>query len=97
MSEVLIKPLITEKMTRLAEKLNRYGFIVAKSSNKIQIKDAVEKMYGVNVQAVNTMIFPGKMRQRFTKTFISKGLTNSYKKAIVTLAEGESIDFYSNV
>jgi large subunit ribosomal protein L23 len=97
MSEVLIQPLITEKMTALGEKLNRFGFIVDKSANKIQIKDAVEKLYGVNVTDVNTMIFPGKMRQRYTRTFISKGITKSFKKAIVTLADGETIDFYSNV
>jgi len=94
---ILLKPLITEKMTELAEKLNRYGFIVEKTSNKLQIKTAVEKMYGVNVEEVNTMIFPAKSKQRYTRNGFTKGRTNSYKKAIVTLSEGDTIDFYSNV
>ena len=94
---MLLKPLITEKMTEMGEKLNRFGFIVEKTSNKLQIKAAVEKMYGVNVEEVKTMIFPAKAKQRYTKNGFTKGRTNSYKKAIVTLAEGDSIDFYSNV
>ena len=94
---MLLKPLITEKMTALGEKLNRFGFIVEKTSNKLQIKAAVEKMYGVNVEEVNTMIFPAKAKQRSTKTGFTRARTNSYKKAIVTLAEGDTIDFYSNV
>ncbi|GIV34186.1 MAG: 50S ribosomal protein L23 [Chitinophagales bacterium] len=84
-------------MTRLGEKLNRYGFIVDKRANKIEIKKAVEKMYGVNVKEVNTMIIPGKQRVRYTRTGMTKGRKNSYKKAIVTLAEGETIDFYSYI
>ena len=94
---VLLKPLITEKMTQLSERLNRYGFIVKKSANKLQIKADVEKMYGVNVEEVNTMIFPAKAKQRYTKGGFTRGRTNSYKKAVITLAEGETIDFYSNV
>ena len=94
---ILLKPLITEKMTALSERLNRYGFVVEKNCNKLEIKTAVEKMYGVKVEEVNTMIFPAKSKQRYTKGGFTKGRRSGYKKAIVTLAEGETIDFYSNV
>ena len=95
--EILIRPIISEKLTRLGEKLNRYGFVVDKRANKLQIKTAVEKMYGVNVQNVNTMIIPGKKKTRMTKTAMTSGMKSSYKKAIVTLNTGETIDFYSYV
>lgn len=94
---IIIKPLVTEKMTALGEKLHRYGFIVQKDSNKLQIKKAIEEIYGVDVTEVNTMNYAGKTKSRFTKTGTVKGSANSYKKAIVTLAEGETIDFYSNI
>lgn len=94
---IIIKPVITEKMTDLGGKLNRYGFIVAKKANKIQIKNAVEDFYGVDVVAVNTMNYSGKEKSRFTKAGAITGRTSAYKKAIVTLAEGETIDFYSNI
>jgi large subunit ribosomal protein L23 len=94
---ILIKPVVTEKMTQQGETLNRYGFIVDKKANKIEIKKAVEELYGVTVESVNTMRYGGKRRSRYTRTGIIQGKTNSYKKAIVTLAEGESIDFYSNI
>jgi len=94
---ILIKPIITEKMTELGEKLNRYGFIVHREANKLQIKSAVEELYGVDVQAVNTIRYSGKQKSRFTKTGVIGGKTKSFKKAIVTLAEGETIDFYSNI
>ena len=94
---IIIKPVITEKMTDLGEKLNRYGFIVDKKANKIQIKKAVEDFYGVDVLAVNTMNYSGKEKSRFTKSGVIAGRTSAYKKAIVTLAEGETIDFYSNI
>jgi large subunit ribosomal protein L23 len=94
---ILIKPIITEKMTGLGEKLNRYGFVVEKSANKIQIKKAVEELYGVDVQAVNTINYSGKEKSRYTKTGLIGGRTRARKKAIVTLAEGETIDFYSNI
>ena len=94
---IIIKPVITEKMTDLGEKLNRYGFIVDKKANKIQIKKAVEEFYGVDVLAVNTMNYSGKEKSRFTKGGVIAGRTSAYKKAIVTLAEGEVIDFYSNI
>jgi len=94
---IIKKPVITEKMTDLGEKLNRYGFIVDKRANKIQIKNAIEDFYGVNVVAVNTMNYSGKEKSRFTKRGAISGRTSAYKKAIVTLAAGETIDFYSNI
>lgn len=94
---IIIKPVVTEKMTDLGEKLKRFGFIVQKNANKLQIKKAVEEIYGVEVTEVNTMNYAGKNKSRFTKTGMVKGRANSYKKAIVTLAEGETIDFYSNI
>ncbi len=96
--DVLIKPLITEKMSAVTEKYpNRYGFIVDKRASKTQIKKAVEEMYEVNVQSVNTMIYLGKRQMRYTRTGFQSGRKNNFKKAIVTLNEGETIDFYSNI
>ena len=95
--DIIIKPIVTEKMTILGEKLNRYGFIVNKGANKIQIKKAVEDLYNVQVSSVNTMRYGGKAKSRFTKTGVISGKTASYKKAVITLAEGEQIDFYSNI
>ena len=95
--EILIKPVVTEKYTQQAETLNRYSFIVNKNANKIQIKSAVEEMYGVTVSSVNTMVYGGKNKSRYTKTGMISGKTNSYKKAVVTLVDGDTIDFYSNI
>jgi large subunit ribosomal protein L23 len=95
--EVLVKPLITEKMTDLTTKLGQYGFEVNRKANKLEVKQAIEKMYGVNVLTVNTMIIPGKKRSRNTKTKFIVGRTSAVKKAVVTLAEGQTIDFYSNI
>jgi len=95
--DILVKPLITEKMTDHAERFNRYGFVVDRRATKPQIKKAVESLYNVTVDSVNTMVYGGKMKSRYTKGGIITGKTISYKKAIVTLAEGESIDFYSNI
>jgi large subunit ribosomal protein L23 len=95
--DILVKPIVTEKMTGLTEKLNRYGFVVNKEANKKQIQKAVEGLYDVSVVAVNTMIYGGKTKSRYTKAGVIKGKTSAYKKAFVTLAEGESIDFYSNI
>jgi large subunit ribosomal protein L23 len=95
--EILIKPIVTEKMTDLGTDLNRYGFVVHKNANKIQIKHAVEKMYGVSVESVNTIRYGGKAKSRFTKSGVISGKSKSYKKAIITLSEGEMIDFYSNI
>jgi len=94
---VLVKPIITEKMTGISEKLNRYGFIVDRKANKHQIKDAIENMYDVKVTDVNTMYYAGKNKTRFTKTAIVKGKKNDFKKAIVSLADGQVIDFFSNI
>lgn len=93
---VLKSPLVTEKVSALNEK-GKYGFIVDQAANKIEIKNAVEKMYGVNVERVNTINVLGKKKSRFTKAGTLTGRKPNYKKAIVTLAEGEVIDFYSNV
>ncbi|QGY42836.1 50S ribosomal protein L23 [Maribellus comscasis] len=95
--EILIKPLVTEKMTDQAERFNRYGFVVDRRATKPQIKKAVENLYNVSVDSVNTMVYGGKMKSRYTKGGIITGKTASYKKAIVTLVEGDSIDFYSNI
>lgn len=94
---VLVKPLITEKMTRITEQLGKYGFVVDKSANKIEIKNAIEEMYGVTVESVNTLIMPSKQKRRYTRTSITEGKTKVIKKAIVTLAEGETIDFYQDI
>jgi large subunit ribosomal protein L23 len=94
---IIIKPIITEKMTALGEKLGRYGFVVDKRANKLQIKKAVKELYGVEVEEVNTMTYAGKKKSRNTKSGVLTGKTNSFKKAIITLAKGESIDFYSNI
>lgn len=94
---IIIKPIVTEKMTSLGEKYSRYGFRVAPSANKIEIKKAIEDLYNVTVVSVNTMQVAGKNKSRYTKSGIIKGKTASYKKAIVTLKEGEVIDFYSNI
>jgi large subunit ribosomal protein L23 len=95
--KVLIKPIVTEKMTAQGEEFNRYGFVVEKSANKLEIREAVEELYGVKVSEVNTMRYAGKRKQRSTKSGVSVGRTSAFKKAIVTLAEGEVIDFYSNI
>lgn len=94
---IIIKPIVTEKMTKLGDKLNRYGFKVQQAANKIQIKQAVEAMYSVSVTDVNTLIVAPKKKSRFTKSGVISGKASAYKKAIVTLKEGEQIDFYSNI
>ena len=94
---IIIKPIVTEKMTAAGDKLNRYGFRVERTANKLQIKKAVEEMYNVQVMDVNTMVVAPKRMQRWTRSGLLRGKTNSYKKAVVTLKEGETIDFYSNI
>jgi len=95
--EILVKPIITEKMTAQAEKLNRYGFVVAKQANKLEIKAAVEKMYSVKVESVNTQQYVGKVKTRNTTQGVAIGRVNRNKKAIVTLKQGEVIDFYASI
>lgn len=94
---VLIKPIITEKMTADSELFNRYGFVVNPGANKIQIKEAVEATYGVSVKKVRTMNYGPSRKSRYTKTGVQHGKTNAYKKAIVDVSEGDIIDFYSNL
>jgi len=93
---VLIKPVVTEKVSALNEQ-GKYGFIVNRKANKVEIKKAVEKMYGVTVESVNTQNYLGKSKTRYTKSRVISGRSSSYKKAIVTVKEGEVIDFYSEI
>jgi large subunit ribosomal protein L23 len=95
---IIIKPLVTEKMTAITEKANnRFGFVVNPSANKLEIKREVESLYNVTVIDVNTMKYDGKNKRRYTKAGVINGRANAYKKAIVTLKEGDMIDFYSNI
>ncbi len=94
---ILLKPVITEKMSAQGEDLNKYAFWVDRRANKIEIKKAVEESYGVTVLKVNTMVQPGKRKSRYTKTGMITGNTGHMKKAVVTLQEGEIIDFFSNI
>ena len=94
---IIIKPIVTEKLTVQGEKLNRYGFIVDREANKLQIKAAVEQMYNVTVADVNTVNYHGKRKSRYTKAGMLQGRTNHYKKAYVTLVGEDKIDFYANI
>jgi len=93
---VLVKPIVTEKVSYLNEQ-GKYGFVVKRDANKVEIKKAVEKMYGVTVEQINTMRYAGKLKTRYTKSRIISGKTPAFKKAIVTVAEGDIIDFYSGI
>lgn len=95
--DVLVKPVVTEKMTEQSESMNRYGFVVDKRANKYQIKQAIEELYNVKVVQINTMRYGGKNKSRYTRAGIVQGKTAAYKKAVVTLEEGDTIDFYSNI
>jgi len=97
LSEVLVKPILTEKANSQQETLRRYAFKVARKANKLEIKKAVESFYGVTVTDVNTSVTPGKNKSRYTKAGIISGRKPAYKKAFVTVAEGETIDLYSNI
>jgi large subunit ribosomal protein L23 len=97
LTEVLIKPILTEKINQQTEKLRRYAFRVNRGANKLEIKKAVETFYGVTVTDVNTLVVPGKNKSRFTKAGVINGRKPSYKKATITVAEGETIDLYANV
>ena len=94
---IIIKPIVTEKLTVQGEKLNRYGFIVDREANKLQIKAAVEQLYNVTVADVNTVNYHGKRKSRYTKAGMLTGRANHYKKAIVTVAGEDKIDFYANI
>ena len=95
--DIIVRPVVTEKMNAQADGLKKYGFIVNKKANKVQIKKAVENLYGVTVDSVNTMFYAGKRKSRFTRTGYVAGRRNAYKKAVITLREGDMIDFYSNI
>lgn len=95
--DILKRPIITEKQTIASDKLGTFGFIVEKKTNKIQIKKEIEFIYGVHVTDIRTMIMPAKAKSRFTKAGVLSGRKGSYKKAIVTLAEGETIDFFTDL
>ncbi|HVT84538.1 MAG TPA: 50S ribosomal protein L23 [Chitinophagaceae bacterium] len=97
LSDVLIKPILSEKANAQQEKLRRYAFKVSQKANKLEIKKAVESFYGVTVVDVNTAVAPGKNKTRYTKAGFIKGRKPSFKKAFVTVAEGDSIDLYSNI
>ncbi len=97
LSEVLIKPILSEKVNQQTEKLNRYAFVVNRKANKLEIKKAVEQFYGVQVSEVNTTVIPGKTKARFTKSGLLVGRKPAKKKAFVTVAEGETIDLYGNI
>jgi large subunit ribosomal protein L23 len=94
---IILKPIVTEKMTSLTDKLNRYGFIVATGANKIEIKNEIERAYGVTVESVNTINYMGKASTRFTKTGVQRGRKSDFKKAIVTVADGDVINLYDNI
>lgn len=95
--DIQIKPIVTEKATRVTERRGQYTFRVSPDANKFQIKDIVERLYGVKVVSVNTANMRGKNKSRWTKSGLLRGKTAAWKKAYVTLAEGQSIDFYSNI
>ena len=94
---IIVKPVITEKMTAQGEKLNRYAFVVETTANKVQIKSAVEKLYGVTVETVNTANYVGKVKTRNTTKGMAVGRVNKHKKAVVTLKQGDAIDFYASI
>lgn len=93
---ILIKPIVTEKVSAFNEE-GKYGFVVERKANKVEIKKEIEKIYGVTVESVNTMVQPGKVKRRYTKSGVVEGKSPAYKKAIVQVAEGDIIDFYSNI
>ncbi|NII28312.1 50S ribosomal protein L23 [Pseudoflavitalea sp. X16] len=97
LAEVLIKPIVTEKSNKLSDKSRTYAFRVSRKANKLEIKKAVEGFYSVNVIDVNTVVVPGKAKSRFTKAGFISGVKPAYKKAYVTVAEGEAIDLYANI
>ena len=96
-TDVLVKPLITEKTNKSSEKLGQFSFVVDMKADKEQIKKAIETMYNVSVANISTLRMPAKDKTKFTNKGLSKGTKSAYKKAVVTLKKGESIDFYSNI
>lgn len=94
---IIVRPLVTEKSEILSNDLNQYTFIVDKRANKIEIGKAIEEMYNVTVEAVRTVVMPKKVKSRFTRSGVSRGVKSSYKKAYITLSPGEEIDFYGDI
>ena len=97
LSDVLLKPILSEKVNKQTEKMNRYAFVVARKANKLEIKKAVEEFYGIQVKNVNTTVMPGKAKSRNTKAGVVSGRKSAKKKAYVTVADGETIDLYAAV
>ena len=97
LSEVLIKPIVTEKSNKLSDTRRTYAFRVNRKANKLEIKKAIEEFYGVTVTDVNTLVVPGKSKSRFTKSGFIAGRKPAFKKALVTVGENETIDLYSNI
>ncbi len=97
LTEIIIKPILTEKANAQQEKLSRYAFKVDRRANKLEIKTAIEQFYGVNVLEVNTLVVPGKNKSRSTKAGVVSGIKSGYKKALVTVAKGETIDLYASI
>ena len=97
LTEVLVKPILTEKANSQQENLRRYVFRVARKANKLEIKKAIEDFYGVTVKDVNTAVVPGKNKTRYTKAGFVKGQKPAYKKAMITVAEGETIDLFGTL
>ena len=95
--DLIIRPIVTEKITNQTELFNRYAFVVSKSANKIDIKKSIEGLYNVQVKSVRTMNYYGKSKSKFTKAGVVRGKKSAFKKAIVELIDGNSIDFYNNV
>lgn len=93
-SQILIRPIVTEKVNQQMEQDNRYSFVVNRKANKLEIKEAIEEFYNVRVEEVNTMVVPAKSKSRFTKNGFVSGRKPAYKKAVVTLAEGDDIDLF---
>jgi large subunit ribosomal protein L23 len=94
---IIIKPIITEKITKESEVFNRFGFVVDRKANKVEIRKAVEATYGISVVSVNTMNYRADRTTKYTKSGLISGKTSAYKKAIVQVKEGETIDFYNNI
>ncbi len=97
LAEVLVKPILTEKANAQQDKLRRYAFKVARKANKLEIKKAIQEFYGVTVTDVNTSVIPGKNKTRYTKAGFVKGQKPAYKKAMVTIAEGDTLDIYGSI
>ena len=93
---ILVKPLYTEKIARLQDDLNKYAFQVARDANKIEIRKAIEKKFEVKVSSVRTMLMPGKVRQQMTRAGRFHGRRPEWKKAIVTLIEGDKLELFEN-